>query len=413
MRFGACHGHPVSQVRVCYWRSSSYILIVVALQNDVVGQSPCNRLIHMEKISLPIQTLFADLEQRASDAEFLTFFEKTGSFKRRKRKNRYYWYFQNRVGDEVQELYVGPVTDNNVTDKVERFNEIKADFVERREIVKALLSAGLPQTDIVAGRVIEALAEGGFFRMRGVLIGTTAYQCYAGILGVKLGLTTVRTQDADFAQYLSIAWEIDDSTPPILELLKKVDGSFSPVSALDARHCIAFVNRQKYRVEFLTPNRGSDDYEGVPVRLPALAGVSAIPLRFLDFLIRNPIRSVLLYEGGILVTIPHPARYAVHKLIISDRRSIESSKVDKDIGQATELINALSDSRALDLTEAWIEAWERGPSWRQALTSGLMNISQEASKLLYKSIEKNARRLRKDMVQIWPADFPHSGQGEV
>ena len=359
----------------------------------------------MEKISLPIQTLFADLEQRASDAEFLTFFEKTGSFKRRKRKNRYYWYFQNRVGDEVQEIYVGPVTDKNVTDKVERFNEIKADFVERREIVKALLSAGLPQTDIAAGRVIEALAEGGFFRMRGVLIGTTAYQCYAGILGVKLGLTTVRTQDADFAQYLSIAREIDDSTPPILELLRKVDGSFSPVSALDARHCIAFVNRQKYRVEFLTPNRGSDDYEGVPVRLPALPGVSAIPLRFLDFLIRNPIRSVLLYEGGIPVTIPHPARYAVHKLIISDRRAIESSKIDKDIGQATELINALSYSRALDLTEAWIEAWERGPSWRQALTSGLMNISQEASKLLYKSIEKNARRLRKDMVQIWPADI--------
>ena len=197
--------HPVRRVRVCYWRSSSYILIVVALQSHVVGQPPRKRSIHMEKISLPIQTLFADLEQRASDAEFLTFFEKTGSFKRRKRKNRYYWYFQNRVGDEVQELYVGPVTDNNVTDKVERFNEIKADFVERREIVKALLSAGLPQTDIVAGRVIEALAEGGFFRMRGVLIGTTAYQCYAGISGVKLGLTTVRTQDADFAQYLSIA----------------------------------------------------------------------------------------------------------------------------------------------------------------------------------------------------------------
>jgi hypothetical protein len=92
----------------------------------------------MEKVSLPMQTLFSELEQRASDAEFLTFFEKSGSFKRRKRRNRYYWYFQYRLGDEVKENYVGPITDKGITDKVNRFNEIKADFFERREIVNAL-----------------------------------------------------------------------------------------------------------------------------------------------------------------------------------------------------------------------------------------------------------------------------------
>ena len=78
-------------------------------------------LINMDKLGLPIQTLFSDLQQRASDAEFLDFFEKSGSFKRKKRKNKYYWYFQNRIGDEVKELYVGPVGDKEINDRVQRF----------------------------------------------------------------------------------------------------------------------------------------------------------------------------------------------------------------------------------------------------------------------------------------------------
>jgi hypothetical protein len=371
-----------------------------------VGQYDHKALINMEKLSLPMQTLFSDLEQRSSDAEFMTFFEKSGSFKRRKRKNRYYWYFRNRLDDEVQETYVGPVTSKDITDKVNRFNEIKADFLERREIVKALLSAGLPATDATTGNVIEALAQAGFFRIRGVLVGTTAYQCYSGILGVKLSLTTLRTQDADLAQYLSIAREMDDATPPVLDVLQSVDHSFHAISsAMDSRQVVSFINSRGYKVEFLTPNRGSNDYEGVPVRMPDLPGVWAIPFRFLDFLIRNPIRSVLLYEGGIPVTIPTPARYAVHKLIVSERRKEENiSKIEKDLAQASQLVLALSNVRPLELAEAWIEAWERGPSWREALTEGLINAGDEAPASLLESLKRNARRLKREIENIWPVE---------
>jgi hypothetical protein len=264
----------------------------------------------------------------------------------------------------------------------------------------------LPATDAVTGNVIEALAEAGFFRMRGVLIGTAAYQCYSGILGAKLSLSTLKTQDADLAQYLSIAREIDDATPPILDVLQPVDHTFHAVSpATNSRQVISFTNARGFKVEFLTPNRGSNDYEGVPVRMPDLPGVWAIPLRFLDFLIRNPIRSVLLYEGGIPVTIPSPARYAVHKLILSERRREENlSKIDKDLAQASQLILALSEVKQLELAEAWIEAWERGPSWREALTEGLLNTSEGVSDRLEASLERNARRLRRDMENIWPTE---------
>lgn len=356
----------------------------------------------MKVFSLAIQTLFSDLAQRASDAEFLENFEKNGSFRKKKRRNRYYWYFKTGTDDE---LYVGPVTDREITAKVHNFNELKSDFIERREIVNALIRAGLPQTDRQTGVVIEALAKAGFFRLRGVVVGTTAYQCYSGILGVKLEASYLRTQDADLAQYLSIARLIDDETPPILDVLQSVNSTFHAISHhTDSRREVAFVNSSKYKVEFLTPNRGSEDYEGVPVRMPALPGVSAIPLQFLDYLIHNPIRSILLYEGGIPVTIPSPERYAVHKLIVSDRRDDDNlSKIRKDIAQSESIISAMAPQRSLDLALAWIEAWEKGPKWKAILTTGLEKLDQDAAELLKKAIEKNAKRLKKDIHQSWPS----------
>jgi hypothetical protein len=42
--------------------------------------------------------------------------------------------------------------------------------------------------------------------------------------------------------------------------------------------------------------------------MPALGGAAAIPLRHLDFLIHQPERSVLLYKGGVPVTVPRARR---------------------------------------------------------------------------------------------------------
>lgn len=58
--------------------------------------------------------------------------------------------------------------------------------------------------------------------------------------------------------------------------------------------------------------------------MPALGGASADPLRFLDFLIYEPVRAVLLHKSGISVIVPAPERYAVHKLIVASRRVVDT-----------------------------------------------------------------------------------------
>lgn len=146
--------------------------------------------------------------------------------------------------------------------------------------------------DKISGDVVEALANGGLFQLRGVLIGTVAFQCYAGILGVRLPMAAVLKGDADIAQHYAISHEAEDSLPPIVDLLRSVDPTFRPVphrSGVAASS--TFVSGSGYRGEFLTSNRGIDDYLDLPAKM-ALGGAGADPLRFLDFLIRDPIRTI-------------------------------------------------------------------------------------------------------------------------
>ena len=91
--------------------------------------------------------------------------------------------------------------------------------------------------------------------MRGDLVGTNAYQSYAGLLGSRLSGTSLRTQDLDFAQYLAISREVEDSMPPLEDVLQDVDPTFRPVMDKDrGGHVVAFVNDVNYRIEFLTPH---------------------------------------------------------------------------------------------------------------------------------------------------------------
>ena len=133
------------------------------------------------------------------------------------------------MGGKKQERYVGPVTDKSITDRIDRFSTIKADFKGRQELVRALAAAGLPTPDAISGLIVEAMWKAGFFRLRGVLVGTVAFQAYAGVLGIKLSGRPLQTQDADFAQFWGISENIGETMPPIIDVLRGVDPTFKEV----------------------------------------------------------------------------------------------------------------------------------------------------------------------------------------
>lgn len=349
-----------------------------------------------QRLDITYQTLYSELVQRSLDESFTSEFSSNGRFVGVEVKGRKYWYFDTPKpeGGAQDRRYVGPVDDPEITSRVEAFKDLKADLKGRRRIVSTLTrEAYLPRPLQVTGQVVEELAKAGFFRMRGVLVGTVAYQCYPAVLGTRLDAAAMQTGDADFAQFHEISVAIKDSMPPILDVLRQVDPTFRDIpSQSDGRFSTQFVSRDKFKVEFLTPNLGSDDQAGKPVAMPALGGAAAFPLRFLDYLIYEPIRAVLLHGAGVPVLIPSPERYAIHKLIVGSRREEEreaSAKSAKDRLQARSIIEVMIANRQhADIASAFAQAWDRGDQWRAAIRKSLATYDDDFQSLLRDGLGK-------------------------
>ncbi len=358
-----------------------------------------NVVITMQTIDPIYQTIYAELEQRSLDETFVSDFSPEGRFVSMESKGRRYWYFDRGSHQNRKRVYVGPADDPEISKRVEAFKDLKADIVARRRLVTTLTRDGkLPGPPRAAGEVVEAMADAGFFRLRGVLVGTTAFQCYSALLAIQLPNPLLQTSDADFAQFHSISAAVEDSIPPILDVLHAVDETFREVPHhADPQHSTKFRSRSGFLVEFLTPNASSDDYTGRPADMPALGLASAEPLRFLDFLIYEPVRALLLYGPGIPVLVPAPARYAVHKMIVASRRRGDANgriKADKDIDQAQVLIEALAQSRRADeFAAAYAEAFDRGSHWQAALADTIGRMEPEQVLVLRETIQRGMKRL--------------------
>jgi hypothetical protein len=87
-------------------------------------------------------------------------------------------------------------------------------------------------------------------------------------------------------------------------------------------------------LEFLVPEKGKGTDKPHP--LPKL-GVNAAALRFLSFLSAKTIK---VKVEDFYVTLPHPANFALHKLIIFQRR-LKQEKAIKDRNTAIEILKAL------------------------------------------------------------------------
>lgn len=330
----------------------------------------------MRELDIAYRTMFAELEQRSLDAAFHSDFPTDGWFVTVPVKGRDYLYFETQREGRAKRSYVGPKDDPEIARRAAAFRDLKDDLKSRRKLVSTLIrQARLAAPERFTGSVVAALSKAGLFRLRAVLVGTVAYQNYGGPLGVLLPATAMQTGDADFAQFHSVSAAVNDSIPPILDVIREVDPTFREVPhQSDSRRATAFENAARFKVEFLTPNRGGDEDEGQPANMPALGGASAQPLRFLDFLIRDPIRSVLLHESGVPILIPAPERFAIHKLIVASRRRTDGnglSKRAKDVTQAGSIMEAMIlTRREADLAAAFAEARSNGPHWREALRIG-------------------------------------------
>lgn len=324
-------------------------------------------------LPLALQTIYADLLDKAQD-DRVARQAGQGTFVSKAIKGRRYWYAQTRDADgKLRQTYSGPETPELLARVRRQRLDLDAERA-RRDIVRALVrgraAAGVPPT---VGRVLAALADSGIFRLRAVLVGTVAFQAYGPMLGVRLSGAALMTEDIDIAQFRSISIAVEDQTPPVLETLRAVDPTFRAISRPFHTMPESYLadGARRLKVEFLTPMRGPD--EDAPVELPAL-GTGAQPHRFLDYLIYRERPAVVLHGVGVLVNVPDPARYAWHKLIVSQRRR-QAEKVPKDLLQAQMLLDVLMEQAPGDVADMFEELANPGrKDWQDLALKGLARI---------------------------------------
>lgn len=323
-------------------------------------------------LTLAFQTLYAELlEQCALDA-FNEAFPEAGTFVSKEVRGKRYWYFQRPASEGQRQKYVGPETPE-LLEHIAQHRHARAAERTRRSLVSTLVrSAGLPRAVPEIGKIVGALAKAGVFRLRGVLVGTMAYQTYPAMLGAHLPSASMMTGDVDIAQFANLSLAVSDATGPMLDVLQATDASFRAVPHLHKKRSVTYMAANGVRVDFLTPNEGRDNAE--PKRLPAL-GTDAEPLRFLDFLIHAPEPGIVLHEAGLYVLVPAPERYAVHKLIVAQRRvGAGNSKRHKDLLQSEALLRRLVEVKSNELRDVWQEAENRGSAWSGYMFAGLGEI---------------------------------------
>jgi len=178
-------------------------------------------------------------------------------------------------------------------------------------------------------KILEIFHKNGLFDEGVELIGSWCFYLYQKHLNVKS--YPLRTQDIDFL----IPRPFNGNEH--LHFIEQLE-AIGFRRAFQNDGTIYFWNAD-LKIEFITLEKGQGA-DG-PFSFKKL-GINAIPLRFVNILLDNPI---IVNEGGVRVLLPNPANFCLQKLIIASRRR-KPDKSLKDLEQAI-LASEVADPKKL------------------------------------------------------------------
>lgn len=335
-----------------------------------------------QPLSASAQTAYAQVLDAAHAADMArTVADLPGTFARKQVKGRDYWYYQFMdVSGGKRQVYIGPE------------NERVLALIERRaQAGPAEALQALAQSALALGnapmlprhfKVVQRLADYGFFQAGGVLVGTHAFLALGNMLGVRWR-DGQRTQDVDFAHAgksmaIALPADIEVKAHAALDSLQM---GLLPIEHADGGTGATYLDPRdpEFQIDFLTPiHRGGNE----PFLHPKL-GIKLQPLKFMEYLLQDVQQAAVLATGGVCVAnVPSPARYALHKLIVAgERPASRIAKSNKDVQQAAALLSVLGEQARWQVDEAWGDLIARGPGWRSRAQRGRDALARTAPEL--------------------------------
>lgn len=322
-----------------------------------------------QEFSLAAQTAFAGLDSAARQADLQrNVADLPGGFAKKVVGGRTYWYYQMKSPDgRLRQSYVGP-DDAQTRDLMQRHAD-PAHKLARLQLVRmtrAAMELGCADIPSKHARVIERLADSGLFSAGGILVGTHAFLAYQNVFGVRWSAGAA-TLDLDFAHAgrnvsLALPENLTIDTPAAIESLQM---GFVPNPA---RTSFRKADEPDFDLDFLTTRGRKGD---APVTVPRL-NLTLQPLRFMELSLQDPMRATLIARSGpIVVNLPRPQRYALHKLLVyGERPQAQRVKARKDVAQAAALMDYLLVHDTAEMAAMWVDVNARGPGWRKRLKEG-------------------------------------------
>ncbi len=228
-------------------------------------------------------------------------------------------------------------------------------LAKRRGLVTALRDAGAMMPNEAVGDIISTYRNK--LTTRGaVVIGSTAFASYSnalGLTGVPRNMTATNDVDIAFVRAAAVIG------PPQTE----TNGASRSRGLGQAS------------IDFVTPRLPSEPESGEGAQhfawVPRLKTYAHMLPADRSLLVTQPMTSVIVHDAGVLVQMPDPMRYALHKLTIAETRSREEKR-QKDLEQATLLLERATRSNPAKLQALLSEfaAYGNG-KLAQPLTAGL------------------------------------------
>lgn len=346
--------------------------------------------IQLHPLSLTAQTAYVQLFEATLSADhFRTVADLVGSFNAKTVKGRRYWYFQYvQPSGKLTQVYIGPDTPQ-VRNLIERKQQpgVSASLGPLAGAAQALgCTVVLPRHL----RVLRRLAEYGFFRAGGLLVGTHAFLAYGNMLGVRWGGQSV-TQDIDFAHAgksiaLGLPGNLEVDTA---DAISSLEMGFLPMAGLGGKSGGSFLipREPEFKLDFLTTRhrRGNEAYVH-----PQL-NVTLQPLQFMEFSLEQVEQAVVFSSDQVvLVNVPEPARFALHKLIVYGERAASfRAKAVKDLAQAAHLLAFLWPHREESVRAALDDLKGRGRGWASRFRRGVRALVR-----IYPELSSQAELIR-------------------
>lgn len=326
----------------------------------------------MERIGGETLVLYADLRERLELLESMrSIATLPGEFITKVVKGSLYHYFQATLSGGRTQIYIGPDSDearNLIAARKTDGKDVRADDKMLQRLGAQIVAGGVTPVMPDMARIICRLANSGVFQVGGSLVGSVAYQILGSHLGVNWDGGSRMTQDVDLAGSNNVALAVPDLQADVPAVIESLQMGFFPVPRLSNKEpSTSYAIRGKtLRVDLLTPMKQG---ESAPVFIRRL-NAAAQPLKYLDYLLEEPINAAMICGTPCLVKVPQPARFALHKLIVSQERGAGAAdKKRKDLIQAGKMLELLKEDRPGDIELAREALVKRGTTWVKKITA--------------------------------------------